>query len=106
MQRTESYGKSAGGRREESTVHFWGVRDGFRKVRHLRLVLKDKQNFEKQDRERDSKEKCQDKARHRVLTASSLLGCRNDKFSAIQHRGDGCVMQMKLGKLVTTFFGN
>ena len=106
MQRTESYGKRAGGKLVEGTVHFWGVRDGFRKVRHLRLVLKDKQDFEKQDRERDSKEKCQGKPRHRVLTASSLLGCRSEQFSAIQHRGDGCVMQMKLEKLVTTFFWN
>ena len=70
----------------------------------MRLVFKDKQNFEKQDRERDSKEKCQDKARCRVLTASSLLGCRNEQFSAVLHRRDGCVMQTKLGKLVTTIF--
>lgn len=89
MQRTESYGKRAGGKLAEGTVHFWGVRDGFRKVRHLRLVLKDKQDFEKQNRERDSKEKCQGKPRHRALTPPACWGAEVSSFQQYNTGGMG-----------------
>lgn len=56
--------KSAGGTPEEAMIHLWGARDGFRREKHLRLALKEKQYWKRQDRERYSMKKGQDKPRH------------------------------------------
>lgn len=80
-------------------VHPWGTRDGFRKDRHLRLALKDKQEYEKLDRGRYSKEKRQDKPRQRGLTASSLLGHIGEQFASNTTQGEWACNAKEAGKV-------
>lgn len=71
---------TAGGSTEEGTVHSWAARGDFRKERHFRLALKDKQNYEGQNRGKYSRKKEQYKPRHGGLQTPGHRGAQDEQI--------------------------
>ena len=71
-----TYSLKPGGSTEEGVSHPWVVKAGFWKVRHFSLAWKDKQDYERQNGGKYSREKEQHKPRQGALKTSGLLGHR------------------------------